>query len=79
MVVEALPIRSHGLFLGRSVLSLATRTVCRHIVVEKRPEHLLDAVLPTEFSSSFVADPRSLIFAVTALDLLVLANKNLFL
>ena len=79
MIVEALPIRSHGLFLGRSVLSLTARTICRHIVVEERPEHLLDTILPTEFSTSFVADPRSLVFAVAALDLLVLANEDLFL
>jgi hypothetical protein len=58
---------------------LTTRTICRHIVVEERPEHLLDAILATEFSSSFVADPRSLVFAVAALDLLVLANEDLFL
>jgi len=77
--VEALPVRGHGLFLGRRLDALAGIPVGADIVVQEGAEDVFDAVLPAELPPAAVVDPGALVLAVAALHLLVLARQDLFL
>ena len=80
--VESLPLRSHRLFLRGGVQMIAhgaTGTIGSHVIFQQRPQQFLDVIFATQVHAPLVLHPRSLIFAIPALHLLMLTRCDLLL